>query len=158
MYVRVIAGGIAVLSVSLLATYMLFTLYGTNILQLEPALSTTALVLLYILAAVFGIYIYKEIIYEAHLRRSWLLIAIAVLISALVEVLWVVYSRFGIQPLLGLIELLSLCYYPLVLVAILTFPFTPGTRRERFIFWMDIIMATTLGMFLWVFVPRCRHL
>jgi diguanylate cyclase (GGDEF)-like protein len=40
-----------------------------------------------------------------------------------------------------------------MLLAVLTYPFAPGTRRERIIFWMDIIIvATTLGMFLWVFI------
>jgi diguanylate cyclase (GGDEF)-like protein len=153
LYVRVLAGGIAVLSALLLATYVWLTFYGGRELQLDPAFSTAALVLLYMLGALFGIYIFRDKLFEARLRRSWLLITVAALVSALVEILWFAYSKLHIQAPLGLTEMLSLSYYPLVLVALLTYPFAPGARRERLIFWMDIvIVATTLGMFLWVFI------
>lgn len=153
LYMRAIAGGIAALSTMLLATYVLLVTYVESEHLPGPALTTAALVLLYILTAVFGIYIYQEKIYEARLRRSWLLIAIAVLVSAMVDILWAVYSNFNIQPAQGLTEILSLTYYPLVLLAILSYPFNPDTRQERLIFWMDIIIvATALGMYLWVFI------
>jgi diguanylate cyclase (GGDEF)-like protein len=150
---RIIAGGIAALSALLLTSYVLIVFYGGSDFDIDPALITAAQVLTYLLASIFGISIFRQKINETRLRRSWLLIAIAVLFSALVEILWVVYARFGIQPSLGLTEALSLCYYPFMLLAVLTYPFAPGTRRERLIFWMDIIIvATTLAMFLWVFI------
>lgn len=153
LYERIIAGGIAALSILLLAIYVLLVAYGDSERLPGPAFTTTALALVNIMAAVFGIYIYRQKNFEPRLRRSWLLIAFAVLITTLVELLWVIYSRLDIQPPQGLTEILGLIYYPLVLLAILSYPFAPDTRQERLIFRMDIvIVATTLGMYLWVII------
>ncbi len=126
----------------------------------EPYAASLVLTLLDVLVGIFGLQIAFQKGFDQRLRRGWLFLGLASLFSAFGEVVWLVYNTIlGVDPFPSWADLFFLIYYPLTLIGILIFPFTPVTRRERNILWLDltIVMVSSITIFWYFLLAPIRY-
>jgi diguanylate cyclase (GGDEF)-like protein/PAS domain S-box-containing protein len=74
----------------------------------------------------------------AQTRRAWLLVGLGMLADASGNLIWLIYENaFGLRPENSWVDVVQLCYYPLTLAGLLTFPTVNRTRGEVAKFWLD---------------------
>ena len=93
-------------------------------------------------------------------RRAWLFVGLAMLADGVGNIMWLVYENvLGLSPETSWADAVYLCYYPLMLVGMLTFPTARWTRGEVAKFWLDsgtVMLAG--GIVIWhiIFAPALR--
>ena len=88
------------------------------------------------------------------LRRAWFLLGLGSFFVFLGEVTWTYLENIlQIEPFPSIADIFFLGFYPLLLGGLLTLPGPPQTRRERLIFWLDlIIVLITSSMYIGYFL------
>jgi hypothetical protein len=93
---------------------------------------------------------------DHRMRRAWRLLALAFLLHTLGDLLWLYYQNIlGSAPFPSWADAAYLSYYPVILVAILSFPVVQQTSAERGTFWLDA--GTVMlggGMLVWHLILR----
>ena len=93
-------------------------------------------------------------------RRAWAFVGLAMAADGTGNILWLVYENvLGLTPETSWVDAVYLCYYPLMLIGLLTFPMARRTRGELAKFWLDagtVMLAG--GIVIWhiVFAPALR--
>jgi diguanylate cyclase (GGDEF)-like protein/PAS domain S-box-containing protein len=93
-------------------------------------------------------------------RRAWLFVGLAMAADGVGNIVWLMYENvFGLSPETSWADAAYLCYYPLMLVGLLTFPKARRTRGELAKFWLDagtVMLAG--GIVIWhiIFAPALR--
>jgi diguanylate cyclase (GGDEF)-like protein len=133
--------------------YIVWILSGQYNDQIEPLVSSGVLSTLYILSAAVGFRIFLQKYFHSRWRWGWFFISLAMLSTTVGEFLWVYYENvLGIEPFPSLADLFYLLYYPLLLAAVLSFPFTHPKKRESQVLYLDLlIIITACAMTLWYF-------
>lgn len=88
------------------------------------------------------------------LRRAWFLLGMGSLSVFIAEVIWTYLENvLLIEPFPSVADIFFLGFYPLVLGGLLTLPSAPQNRRERLVFWLDLIIVwMTASMFVGYFL------
>src|SRR5215510_6053507 len=91
---------------------------------------------------------------DRRLRRAWLLIGLGSFLAFLGEATWTYLENvLHTEPFPSIADIFFLGYYPFMLWGLLTLPSAPQNRRERLIFWFDmLIVMTTASMFVGYFL------
>ena len=91
---------------------------------------------------------------DPRLRRAWFLLGLGSFSSFLGEAAWTYLENvLGAEPFPSVADIFFLCLYPSVLAGLLMLPGAPQNRRERLIFWFDlIIVLTSASMFVGYFL------
>lgn len=91
---------------------------------------------------------------DQRLCRAWLLIGLGSFFAFLGEATWTYLENvLGVEPFPSIADIFFLGYYPFVLWGLLTLPVAPQNRRERLVFWLDLlIVMTTAAMFVGYFL------
>jgi diguanylate cyclase (GGDEF)-like protein/PAS domain S-box-containing protein len=93
-------------------------------------------------------------------RRAWAFVGLAMAADGIGNVLWLIYENvLGLTPETSWVDAVYLCYYPLMLIGLLTFPMARRTRGELAKFWLDagtVMLAG--GIVIWhiIFAPALR--
>ena len=93
-------------------------------------------------------------------RRAWLFVGLAMLADGAGNVMWLVYENvFGLRPEASWADVVYICYYPLMMAGLLTFPMARRSRGELAKFWLDagtVMLAG--GIVIWhvIFAPALR--
>jgi diguanylate cyclase len=121
--------------------------------QLAALISSGVLSILYLLSAAVGFRIFAQKNFHPRWRWGWFFIALGMLASTVGEFLWVYFENvLKIEPFPSLADFFYLLYYPLLLIGVLLFPFSRFKRREKIIFYLDLlIILTACAMALWYF-------
>ena len=94
------------------------------------------------------------------IRRAWMFVGLAMVADGTGNIMWLVYENvFGLKPETSWADAVYLCYYPLMLAGLLTFPMARRTRGELAKFWLDagtVMLAG--GIVIWhiIFAPALR--
>jgi len=90
---------------------------------------------------------------ERRMKAAWNFLTLAVLVSLLGNLLWVMYIFSNQNPTTSLAEVFYILFYPLFLIGILLFPSSKKTQIQRFKHYFDlvIIMFSFLLIF-WIFL------
>ena len=97
---------------------------------------------------------------SARTRRAWLFVALAMLADGAGNVMWLVYENvFGLRPETSWADAVYICYYPLMMAGLLTFPMERRSRAELAKFWLDagtVMLAG--GIVIWhiIFAPALQ--
>ena len=96
-----------------------------------------------ILLAVFMAWrVAKQSTLTQGLRRVWLILGLSFLMNFIGNIVWTYLENvLHIEPFPSIADLFYLGSYPLMLWGLLTLPGAPQDRRERLIFWLDLIIV-----------------
>jgi diguanylate cyclase (GGDEF)-like protein/PAS domain S-box-containing protein len=93
-------------------------------------------------------------------RRAWLYVGLAMAADGTGNILWLIYENvLGLTPETSWVDAIYLCYYPLMLVGMLTFPMARRTRGEMAKFWLDagtVMLAGGIVIWYIIFAPALR--
>ena len=86
---------------------------------------------------------------DPHLRRAWLLLGVGIFSFCLGNAIWTYLENFlQIQPFPSIADVFYLASYPFMLWGLLTIPGAPLASRERFNFWLNLLITlTTASMY-----------
>ncbi|HUQ81785.1 MAG TPA: EAL domain-containing protein [Gemmatimonadaceae bacterium] len=93
-------------------------------------------------------------------RRAWMFVGLAMATDGVGNIMWLIYENvFGLSPETSWADAVYICYYPLMLVGLLTFPTARRTRGELAKLWLDagtVMLAG--GIVIWhiIFAPALR--
>lgn len=87
-------------------------------------------------------------------RRAWFLLGIGCLMNFIGSVTWTYLENvLNVEPFPSMADVFYLAFYPLVLWGLLTLPSVPQNKRERLIFWLDLLSVLTIAaMFVAYFI------
>lgn len=91
---------------------------------------------------------------QRQLRFAWLMLGIAVTMFVIGEAISITVELLtGDAPVFpSVADIFFICFYPLAMIALLSFPFSQYQAAERFAFWIDIAMVmVVMIMLLWHF-------
>jgi GAF domain-containing protein/HAMP domain-containing protein len=91
---------------------------------------------------------------DAHVRRTWLLLGLALFSFLIADLFWLYFENFlEVPPFPSIADIFYLSIYPLVLWGLLALPKVPLNRRERSHFFSDLaIVMTVATMYSWYFI------
>jgi diguanylate cyclase len=149
----------------ILATILGTLIYSVWILmipsydQLAALITSGLLSILYLLSAAVGFRIYMQKSFHPRWRRGWLFIALGMLSATIGEFLWVYFENvLEIEPFPSIADFFYLLYYPLLMIGVLSFPFSRLKKSEKIIFYLDlVIILTACAMALWYFFLASMH-
>lgn len=94
--------------------------------------------------------------WSKQLERAWTIIAVSALFSFLGNLFWFGMSHFlHIYPYPSVVDVFYLLSYPLMLIGVLSFPYTSKTTIEKIKIYLETAtVVISVGMALWFFVLK----
>lgn len=112
----------------------------------EEVSSSSFLILLALMGAIFSGVITFSSRNTPAIRRTWAFIGLASLSNCIAEILYFHYSYvIGIDPFPSLADLFYLLFYPLLLLGILNLPNLPIRKEDRMTVSLDVIIIMVVG-------------
>ena len=150
---RTPAGIITAVSILGIIAYVAWIFSFSYTQQRDALVSGIGLVLLNMLAGIFGVYIISQRGFSRTLRFAWFLISVGSWCYVIARGLRTYYGVvLGIDPFPSPADYFYLLYYPLTLGGMLTLLSVFVPRQERTILWLDLaIVLTFFGMVLWYY-------
>lgn len=150
---RTPAGVIAIVSILGNIVYLVW-LYSGYYNQRDDALLTgISLVLLNMLAGIFGVYVISHKGFSVALRSAWFFVSLGSWSLVIAHGLRAYYTLVvGNNPFPSSADFYYFIYYPLTLIGVITLFSVFAPRSERAILWLDLfIVMSFFGMVLWYY-------
>ena len=157
-WLRDTSGQLAVVAVAFFIAYLVWLFFGGPAHRVLVA--NLANLPFEFAGAVSSLLLARHHALSSRTRRAWLLVGLAMLADATGNVMWLIYENiFGLKPESSWADAVYLCYYPLMLAGLMTFPLPQRTRAEQAKFWLDsgtVMLAG--GIVIWhiIFAPALQ--
>ncbi len=113
---------------------------------MDQWVSSFGLILIHLLAGVFGIILLLQPFLDHRLRRGWFFLTLAAFSNVIAEVIWLYLESIQqVEPFPSIADLFYLLYYPLTLMGVLLLPFAPMRRRDQTLLWLDLGIIVLAG-------------
>lgn len=148
------AGVITTVSTLGIIAYLIWIFSGYFRESTDALISGVGLVLLNLLAGIFGVYIISHKGFGKTLQWAWFFITLGAWCYVIAEGLWTYYDLvLEIEPFPSPADYFYILYYPLTLIGVLILPFVFVSQQERSILWLDLgILLVFFGMVVWYFI------
>ncbi len=131
----------AILLVFLYAVAVIFFDFSS---PLEKVLSSVLLLSVYASFVVLAFSLSRDprLGHQAH--QGWFLLGCASICTAIAEAIWFYRdSILKVDPFVSAADIFFLCYYPLTLAGVLSFPYAARTPKERTTLYLDLAIVMT---------------
>lgn len=150
---RTPTGAITIVSILGNNAYFVWLYSGYYNQRYDALLTGISLVLLNMLAGIFGVYVISHKGFGVALRSAWFSISLGSWSLVIAHGLRAYYSLVvGLNSFPSSADIYYFIYYPLTLIGVITLFSVFAPRSERTILWLDLfIVMTFFGMVLWYY-------